>query len=56
MEIGCGWGAFGLRAVKNFECNWTGLTISDEQYQMTKNLAEKNNLKDKIDVKLLDYR
>lgn len=56
LEIGCGWGAFGLRAVEKFKCDWTALTISQEQYQMTKKIIAQNNLNEKIHIKFCDYR
>lgn len=31
LEIGCGWGALGARAVERFGVRYTGLTLSEEQ-------------------------
>lgn len=31
LEIGCGWGAFAIRAVQTTGCRVTGLTLSKEQ-------------------------
>lgn len=56
LEIGCGWGACAIRAVKCFGCEWTGLTISAEQFKIAQRRMEDNELQDKINIKLLDYR
>lgn len=31
LEVGCGWGAFAIRAVQQSGCSWIGLTLSKEQ-------------------------
>jgi cyclopropane fatty-acyl-phospholipid synthase-like methyltransferase len=31
LEIGCGWGGFGIRAAQTTGCRWTGITVSKEQ-------------------------
>lgn len=56
LEIGCGWGACAIRAVKYYGCNWTGLTISMEQFKIAQQRIRDNNMQDKINIKLLDYR
>uniref|UniRef100_A0AAF5PY50 Cyclopropane-fatty-acyl-phospholipid synthase n=1 Tax=Wuchereria bancrofti TaxID=6293 RepID=A0AAF5PY50_WUCBA len=56
LEIGCGWGACAIRAVKYHKCKWTGLTISMEQFKIARQRINDNELLDKINIKLLDYR
>ncbi|VDN94278.1 unnamed protein product [Brugia pahangi] len=56
LEIGCGWGACAIRAVKCHKCKWTGLTISIEQFKIAQQRIIDNELVDKINIKLLDYR
>lgn len=51
LEIGCGWGSFIQRAVKN-QLKIVGLTISEEQ---KKYIDQKFN-SDLVEVKLQDYR
>ncbi|EJW70856.1 hypothetical protein WUBG_18234, partial [Wuchereria bancrofti] len=55
LEIGCGWGACAIRAVKYHKCKWTGLTISMEQFKIARQRINDNELLDKINIKLLDY-
>lgn len=56
LEIGCGWGACAIRAAKCFNCKWTGLTISMEQFKIAQQRINDNELQDKVNIKLLDYR
>jgi len=56
LEIGCGWGACAVRAVQRTGCQWTGLTISKEQYELARNCVIENGLCDRIEIKCLDYR
>lgn len=56
LEIGCGWGACAIRAVKKFQCSWTGLTISHEQLEWAKLKVGEEGLHDKICLKYEDYR
>lgn len=56
LEIGSGWGANAIYIAKNYGCLVTTATISEEQYKLTKQRIEKENLSDKIKVILKDYR
>uniref|UniRef100_A0A914E0F9 Cyclopropane-fatty-acyl-phospholipid synthase n=1 Tax=Acrobeloides nanus TaxID=290746 RepID=A0A914E0F9_9BILA len=56
LEIGCGWGYAGIHAVRKYNCKWTALTISKQQYQLACERIRKAGLEDKIEVKFLDYR
>uniref|UniRef100_A0A915PHJ6 Cyclopropane-fatty-acyl-phospholipid synthase n=1 Tax=Setaria digitata TaxID=48799 RepID=A0A915PHJ6_9BILA len=56
LEIGCGWGACAIRAVKCYGCQWTGLTISTEQFKIAQQRITDNGVADKVNIKLLDYR
>ena len=56
LEIGSGWGGFSLHAAKNYCCNITTVTISEEQFKFARELFQKEKLADKIEIKLQDYR
>jgi cyclopropane-fatty-acyl-phospholipid synthase len=56
LEIGSGWGGFSLHAAKNYGVRITTVTISEEQYKFARELFQKENLTDKIEIKLMDYR
>ena len=56
LEIGTGWGGFCTHAAKNYGCNVTTVTISQEQYKYSTDLVKSLGLEDKIKVLLCDYR
>jgi cyclopropane-fatty-acyl-phospholipid synthase len=56
IEIGTGWGGLAVFAAKNYGCKVTTTTISEEQYQYTQNLVNKEGLQDNITLLKKDYR
>lgn len=56
LEIGSGWGGFSLHAAKHYGVRLTTVTISEEQFKYARELFQKENLADKIEIKLMDYR
>jgi cyclopropane-fatty-acyl-phospholipid synthase len=56
LEIGTGWGGFAVFAAQNYGCKITTITISNEQYNYSKNLIVEKNLDKLVSVQLKDYR
>lgn len=56
LEIGSGWGGNAIYMAKKYGCKVTTVTISEEQYKLSKERIEKEGLADKVEVKLMDYR
>lgn len=56
LEIGSGWGANAIHIAKQYGCKVTTVTISQEQYKFAKQKIEAENLSDKIEIILKDYR
>lgn len=56
LEIGSGWGGNAIFMAKKYGCKVTTVTISEEQYKLAKERIEKENLTDRVEVKLMDYR
>lgn len=56
LEIGSGWGHNAIHIAKNYGCNVTTVTISEEQYKLATDRIKKENLTDKITILLKDYR
>ena len=56
LEIGSGWGGNAIYMARNYGCNVTTVTISEEQYKMAKERIANENLSHKITVRLQDYR
>ena len=56
LEVGFGWGGFAEFAVKEYGCNITGLTLSEEQLKFARQRIQKAGLSEKVDLRLQDYR
>ena len=56
LEIGSGWGALAITAVKMTGCKVTSITLSEEQLKEAKKRARAAGVADKIDFRLCDYR
>ncbi len=56
LDIGCGWGALIIHAVKKYGVKATGITLSKNQYNFVKEKIKEENLEDKCTVLLADYR
>ncbi len=56
LEIGTGWGGFALHAAKNYHCNVTTATISQEQFNLATQRVIEAGLEGQITVLLSDYR
>jgi cyclopropane-fatty-acyl-phospholipid synthase len=56
LEIGSGWGGFAVHAAKNYGCQITTVTISEEQYKYANERFEKEGLSGHINIQLKDYR
>lgn len=56
LEIGTGWGGLAVYAAKTRGCRVTSVTISKEQYELARQRVIENNLEDKVEIQLKDYR
>jgi cyclopropane-fatty-acyl-phospholipid synthase len=56
LEIGSGWGALSIEAVKLTGCRVTTVTLSDEQLKLATERVKQAGLEDRIQVLLCDYR
>ena len=56
LEIGCGWGGFAEYIGKNFDVKLDCITISKKQYEYASERIHKNNLNEKVRIKMMDYR
>ncbi|CAH1669549.1 SAM-dependent methyltransferase [Chelatococcus asaccharovorans] len=55
LEIGCGWGALAVRLAQS-AAQVTGVTLSSEQLAFAQERVEREDLNDRIALKLADYR
>lgn len=56
LEIGSGWGGNAIYMAKKYGCKVTSITISEEQLKLARERVAKENLSDKVNIELLDYR
>lgn len=56
LEIGCGWGGFAEFAIRNYDVDVVGITLSEEQRKFALNRARLGGFEERFDVRLQDYR
>ncbi|KAH7573190.1 hypothetical protein JRO89_XS03G0086600 [Xanthoceras sorbifolium] len=56
LEIGCGWGCLAIEVVKRTGCQYTGITLSEQQLKYTEIKVKEAGLQDHISLYLCDYR
>lgn len=56
LDIGCGWGALICHAAKNYGVVAHGITLSDEQVELSKERIGALDLADKVTVESADYQ
>ncbi|MGI8479500.1 MAG: class I SAM-dependent methyltransferase [Gaiellaceae bacterium] len=56
LEIGCGWGSFGLIAAGEYGAHLTGLTLSAEQAELARIRVAAAGLSDRVTILEEDYR
>ncbi|MEM7215413.1 MAG: cyclopropane-fatty-acyl-phospholipid synthase family protein [Pseudomonadota bacterium] len=56
LDIGCGWGGMGLYLAREFGASVTGVTLSEEQYEIANQRAVDAGLSGNAEFLLEDYR
>jgi len=56
LEIGSGWGAMAIYLAKEYQCEVTTVTLSKEQKSLCQERFKLEDVEEKIDVLLKDYR
>ena len=56
LEIGSGWGAMAIYLAKERQCEVTTVTLSKEQKTLCEQRFRKEDVEDKIEILLKDYR
>lgn len=56
LDIGSGWGWLIIRAAQQYQVKAVGITLSQEQYQKTKDRISQLGLNELVNVELVDYR
>jgi cyclopropane-fatty-acyl-phospholipid synthase len=55
LDIGCGWGELVRRACEDFNVKATGITLSEEQFELASELIKLRGLEDNAKISLMDY-
>ncbi len=56
LDIGCGWGALIIHAARNYGVKALGVTLSQQQLELTRERIADAGLADRVTVALCDYR
>ncbi len=56
LDIGCGWGSMSLHAAEHYGVHVVGVTLSAEQRDFVQARIDARGLKDRVEVRLQDYR
>jgi cyclopropane-fatty-acyl-phospholipid synthase len=56
LEIGCGWGGFAEYLGTNYDVKLDCITISQKQFEFTKERIHKCGLNEKVNIQIKDYR
>lgn len=56
LDIGCGWGGLIVRAAKKYGAIATGITLSQQQYEVARRRVRDEGLEGHCEVRLQDYR
>lgn len=56
LDIGCGWGALAMHAASGHDVRVVGITLSEEQRALAQSRVESRGLRDRVEVRLQDYR
>jgi cyclopropane-fatty-acyl-phospholipid synthase len=56
LDIGCGWGAFAIHAAARHGVHVTGITLSEPQAVLARELAQAAGVGDRVDLRVMDWR
>ncbi len=56
LDVGCGWGSMLIHAAREYGVRGVGVTVSEEQAELTRKRVADAGLGDRIEIRLQDYR
>ncbi|MBX5470134.1 MAG: class I SAM-dependent methyltransferase [Thermoleophilaceae bacterium] len=56
LDVGCGWGSLVIHAAREYGARAVGVTLSPEQAREAERRIEEAGLRDRCEVRVLDYR
>jgi cyclopropane-fatty-acyl-phospholipid synthase len=56
LDVGCGWGSFVIHAAKRHGAEAVGITLSEPQAELARQLVAEAGVEDKVEIRVQDYR
>jgi cyclopropane-fatty-acyl-phospholipid synthase len=56
LDVGCGWGSFAMHAAREYGAQVTGVTISQNQFELARRRVAEAGLSEQVEIRLADYR
>lgn len=56
LDVGCGWGSLVLHAAANYGVNAVGVTLSEPQAALGRELVRERGLEGRVEIRVADYR
>ena len=56
LDVGCGWGSFAIHAARHYGVSVLGVTLSEEQVRLGRELVQAAGVADRVTLRLADYR
>lgn len=56
LDVGCGWGSFGIHAASCYGVDVVGVTLSEQQAQLARKRVTQAGLEGRVTVRVQDYR
>ncbi|MGK5529882.1 class I SAM-dependent methyltransferase [Streptomyces sp. URMC 129] len=56
LDVGCGWGSLALHAAQHHGARVVGITLSTEQAALARERVAKEDLADRVEIRVQDYR
>ena len=56
LDVGCGWGSFAIHAARNHGVRVLGVTLSERQVELGREMAREAGVADLVELRVADYR
>jgi len=56
LDVGCGWGSLAIHAAREHGASVLGLTLSESQGSLARELVAKAGVADRVEIRVADYR
>jgi cyclopropane-fatty-acyl-phospholipid synthase len=56
LDVGCGWGSFAIHAARELGVSVIGVTLSEPQAELARELASRAGVAERVEIRVADYR